>query len=89
MAQHDVAGALFTSMHRHKKIEGRQEAKPPEVEGTGSVRAAARSSANAPPARRGGLYVAAFAVERDKRAFRVQPQAAGAAAAGHHSRNAG
>lgn len=37
MAQHDVAGALFTSLHRHTKIEGRQEVKPVEMEGTGSV----------------------------------------------------
>ena len=40
MAQHDVAGALFTSLHRHQKIEGRQELKPVEMQGTGSVRQA-------------------------------------------------
>ncbi len=32
----DVAGSLFTSLHRHIKIEGK--AVPVEVEGTGSVR---------------------------------------------------
>jgi hypothetical protein len=37
----DVAGALFTSIHRHRKIENRVEPKL-EVEGTGSVSAGAR-----------------------------------------------
>jgi hypothetical protein len=32
----DVAGSLFTSLHRHVRIEGK--AVPVEVEGTGSVR---------------------------------------------------
>lgn len=35
----DVAGSLFTSLHRHVKIEGRQLPKQ-DMEGTGSVSAA-------------------------------------------------